>query len=63
MTNGLHAFTFDANICVLAHSLQEAKDKLTQMLNCGIVMLNQPVLLKFDEEPARDVNGKIEIGD
>ena len=82
MTDGLHEYAFDITLLtslrVKAHSLQEAKDKLNELLDCATVNLGEmdgwavtaevtmegdPHLFEFDREPAKDVNGKIKIGD
>ena len=82
MTDGLHEYAFEvllySHIRVKAHSLQEAKDKLKERLDCATVNLGEmddeaivaeasmegdPDLFEFDGEPANDVSGKIEIGD
>ena len=82
MTDGLHEYAFNVTLLtalrVKARSLQEAKDKLKEHLDCATVNLGEvddqaivaeasmegePDLFEFDGEPANDVNGKIEIGD
>lgn len=81
MTSGLHEYAFDVTLLtslrVKAHSLQEAKDKLNELLDCATInvgeingqaiaaeasMASEPSLFGFDGEPAKDANGKIEIG-
>ena len=82
MADGLHEYAFNVTLLtalrVKARTLQEAKDKLKERLDCATINLGEmdgeaiiaevsiegePDLFEFDGEPANDVNGKIQIGD